>query len=101
MTQSQIDHLEKFQGMYNNFKQVGVITYLSNNDAAIFLEIAKTFDPQYNESLWCTECVMNLIDYVYTQYSKTKQNETNFIPAVSINSDELSKDNNTKKPKSK
>lgn len=74
MTPEHIAFLYKHKVMYHNFKHSGVIAHLCNADAKTFLEIAKTFDPNYNTSLWCGDCVMNLVDYVYTQADKIKPN---------------------------
>lgn len=67
MTQEQINFLYQHKGMYHNFQTGGIIPHLSNVDAEQFLQIAKTFNPDFNTSLWCGDCVMTMIDYVYRQ----------------------------------
>jgi hypothetical protein len=59
--------LEGKKVMYSNFQRAGVIPHLCTADAKTFLEIAKLFDRGYIENLWCADCVMNLVDYVFKQ----------------------------------
>lgn len=70
MTKEQIEFLYSHKVMYNNFKSSGVIAHLPRADAEKFLEIAKIFQPEYNTSLWCGDCVMEMVSFVYTQAGK-------------------------------
>jgi hypothetical protein len=75
MTQEQIEFLYQHKVMYNNFKTSGVIAHLPREDAEKFLEIAKTFQPEYNTSLWCGDCVMDMVSFVYVQAGKEPKQE--------------------------
>lgn len=75
MTKEQIEFLYNHKVMYNNFKSSGVIAHLPIEDAKVFLEIAKTFQPEYNASLWCGDCVMEMVSFVYTQAGKQPNEE--------------------------
>ena len=70
MKKEHVEFLYKHKVMYNNFKSSGVIAHLPVEDAKVFLEIAKTFQPEYNASLWCGDCVMDMVSFVYTQAGK-------------------------------
>lgn len=70
MTQEHTKFLYKHKVMYSNFTTSGVIPHLSTHDAKTFLEIAKSFNPKYNASLWCGDCVMEMVDFVYKQAAK-------------------------------
>ena len=61
--------------MHHNFVNSGVIPHLPANDAKVFLEIAKTFEPKYNANLFCGDCVMELVDFVYKQAGKKQSKE--------------------------
>ena len=75
MKKEHVEFLYKHKVMYNNFKSSGVIAHLPVEDAKVFLEIAKTFQPEYNASLWCGDCVMDMVSFVYTQASKLPKEE--------------------------
>jgi len=70
--QEHINFLYKHKIMHHNFVNSGVIPHLPANDAKVFLEIAKTFEPKYNANLFCGDCVMELVDFVYKQAGKQK-----------------------------
>jgi hypothetical protein len=73
MTQEQIEFLYSHKQMHHNFTTSGVIPHLPREDSEKFLEIAKTFQPEYSTSLWCGDCVMEMIDFVYKQASLKKE----------------------------
>ena len=75
MKQEHIDFLYRHKVMYHNFTHSGVIPHLPAEDAKTFLEIAKTFRADYNTILWCGDCVMEMIDFVYKQ-AANKTNQT-------------------------
>jgi len=80
MKKEHVEFLYKHKVMYNNFKSSGVIAHLPVEDAKVFLEIAKTFQPEYNASLWCGDCVMDMVSFVYTQASKLPKEEPKIEP---------------------
>ena len=75
MTQEHITFLYKHKVMYDNFVRSQTIPHLSGNDAKTFLEIAKTFQPNYSSNLFCSDCVMELVQFVYTQAGKKQSKE--------------------------
>jgi len=85
MTKEQIEFLYSYKVMYHNFTTSGVIPHLPRLDSEKFLEIAKTFQPDYNTSLWCGDCVMEMVDFVYRQAGKIKEEPTEVITLKSNN----------------
>ena len=73
MTTEQTEFLDSHKQMHHNFTTSGVIPHLPREDSEKFLGIAKTFQPEYNTSLWCGDCVMEMIDFVYRQALKNEE----------------------------
>jgi len=75
MKKEHIYFLAKHRVMYKNYLAAKVIAHLSNPDSEKFLEIAKHYDPKYNVNLWCGDCVVEMICFVYRSYDAEQQQE--------------------------
>lgn len=64
---STVEFLDLHRQQYNDWVAVDVVPHFSDWVKQRFLEIAKTFNPNYTEDLNCETCVMNLVDFVYIQ----------------------------------
>jgi hypothetical protein len=59
--------LDKHRQKYSEWLEVGNVIHLSDPDKEAFLELARTFNPNYTYQRDCLTCEMEMLDYCYMQ----------------------------------
>jgi hypothetical protein len=59
--------LDKHRQKYQEYLEVGNAIHLSDPDKDAFLELARTFNPNYTYQKECLTCEMEMVDFCYIQ----------------------------------
>lgn len=71
MTQESIDFLEANKHHWEIFQRAGTLRMLDHQTKQGFLDVIhREWDGGYVTSLWCGECVVNMLKFCYIQYNK-------------------------------
>lgn len=80
MQQSSIDFLNTNRHHYNCLVNAGFVrNYDMSVRQGVLDVIRKEFDPGYQTTLWCGECVMTMLKYAYVQYDKWIEANEKFL----------------------
>lgn len=73
MNQESIDFLDKHRFFFDKLEREGTINNIGFAEKEGFLNvIRKEFSPGYMVNLYCGNCIVDMIRFVYTQYDKAK-----------------------------
>ena len=71
MTDDSIKFLEENRHHYDLLIRAGYVKHVDNAFKEKLLQVIRTeFQPAYNANLWCGPCVMDMINFAWTQYDK-------------------------------
>lgn len=71
MQQSSIDTLEKHKHHYDCYISSGYVKNFDMQTRQDILDVIhREFDPGYTTTMWCSECMFNMLKYAYGQYQK-------------------------------
>ena len=76
MNEDDIQFLETNRHHYALWKRVQVVKHLDGATRTRMLDIIhRQFAPNYIADLWCQSCVVAMMEYLYIQYDKCKENQ--------------------------
>jgi hypothetical protein len=78
MTQAEKDFLEANRGHYDKWKRAQIVSHLDGHTRSEMLAIIRRyFATNYIADLWCSPCVVSMMEYLYTQYDKWIKENSN------------------------
>ena len=73
MQQQSIDFLEANKHYYDILISAGYVRHFDIATRQGMLDVIhREFDAGYNVTMWCSECVLNMLKFVYQQYELKK-----------------------------